>query len=47
MELFDGTIKSTDHRNGNLGSSMAGYGAYNAWGCIPQADSITSWVETW
>jgi hypothetical protein len=42
MLLFDGTIKASDHRNGNLGSSMAGYGAYNGWYCIPQSDSFTT-----
>jgi len=42
MELFDGTIKITDKRNGPIGSSMAGYGAYTAWYCIPQEDSITT-----
>jgi hypothetical protein len=40
--IFDGTIKASDHRNGNLGSSMAGYGAYNGWYCIPQSDSFTT-----
>jgi hypothetical protein len=40
--LFDGTIQASDHRNGSIGSSMAGYGAYNYWYCIPQTDSITT-----